>query len=128
MSKVITLSRTGDFKKTETKLRKFLKLDVESILDRYGQFGVEKLAAATPKRTGKTAASWDYRISHDAGNITLEWINTNMTKWDTPVVYFIVYGHGTRTGGYVPPNDFVTPIMEPLFEALASEIMKEVKS
>ena len=47
----------GDFKESFRFLKKLAKLDFESLLKRYGDEGVKALAEATPKRTGKTAAS-----------------------------------------------------------------------
>ena len=52
----------GDFKKTTSFLNRIRKLDFESTLIRYAEEGVQALSSATPKVTGKTAASWNYEI------------------------------------------------------------------
>ena len=50
----------GDFKRTEKFLKKSMGNDYISVLSEYGKKGVDALSEATPKRTGKTAASWSY--------------------------------------------------------------------
>ena len=59
---MIKVSTSGDF----ANISKFLnKLDPKYIfrrLDYYGQRGVEALASATPKDSGKTAESWSYKV------------------------------------------------------------------
>ena len=36
------------------------------------------------------------------------------------------YGHGTKNGGYVKGIDYINPAIKPIFEAMASELWKEV--
>lgn len=126
---IVTLSSSGDFKKTYTFLRKIQEKRIYDILDSYGQKGVQILSEATPVRTGKTAASWTYVKEVSDASISLEWHNTNMANdGSTPVVILIIKGHGTGTGGYVPPNDFVSPLMESLCQEAAEAVWKVVTS
>lgn len=133
--RVLELKSNGEMKKTETWLRKLLKLDLQSILDRYGKKGVDILAAATPVDTGKTAASWTYttRITRTStGGVTgatITWSNTNLTvgSQHIPIVILIECGHGTRNGGYVPPNPFIKKAITPLLNEMAEQLWKEVK-
>lgn len=62
MPKIVVLKQKGSWGKTQRFLRRCRGLDVRKALEAYGQEGVDALAAATPKDTGKTAASWDYKI------------------------------------------------------------------
>lgn len=126
---IITLSSSGDFKKTYAFLRKIREKRIYDILDSYGQKGVQILSEATPVRTGKTAASWTYVKEVSDTSISLEWHNTNMANDGvTPVVILIIKGHGTKTGGYVAPNDFVSPLMESLYKEVSEAVWKVVTS
>ena len=134
--RILQCHTSGDFKHTENWLTKLLKIDPESIIRKYGELGVQALADATPKRTGKTAASWkyDYSVVRDGkgeiGQITLTFSNTNFTegKQRIPLVILIECGHGTRNHGYVPPHPFVNEATRPIFESLAEDLWKEVTS
>ena len=86
---------------------------------------MDLLASATPKDTGNTAASWSYEIQEENGSISIYWKNTSMVG-NTPIVILIRYGHATRNGGYVAPNDFITPVLEKIFKEMADAIWKEV--
>lgn len=126
---IITRTYTGDFRKTYDFLKSIKEKRIYDILDQYGQKGVDLLADETPKRTGKTAASWTYKKEVSEQRIVLEWRNSNMADdGKTPVVILIIKGHGTGTGGYVPPNDFVSPVMESLFKEAADAVWKVVTS
>lgn len=124
---MIRVSSQGDFKKTLDFLNRSLKGDHFSELDRYGRMGVEALAKSTPIDTGLTSRSWNYRIVKAKNAITIEWYNSNMAG-DTPVAILIQYGHATGTGGYVVGRDFINPPMRPLFDQIAEEIWKKVKT
>lgn len=129
MGNLISLESSGDFKKTIAFLKAIQERRIYNILDSYGKKGVEILAANTPIRTGATAASWTYVKKVSDQEISLEWHNTNIANdGRTPVVILIIKGHGTRTGGYVPPNDFVTPLMENLFSEVSEAVWREVTS
>lgn len=128
MGNIVSLKSTGDFKKTVKFLEFIRNMRIDSILDEYGQKGVDALSKATPVRTGETASSWYYIKEISSGRISLEWRNSKMgNDGKTPVVILIMNGHGTRTGGYVPPNDFVTPLMEEIFNQAAEAVWKVVK-
>ena len=43
-----------------------------------------------------------------------------------PIVVLIYYGHAMPKGGYCPPNDFITPVMEPIFKKIADDAWKEL--
>lgn len=133
--RVLHLESNGELRVTENWLRKLLRIDLETVLGSYGQRGVELLAAATPKRTGLTAASWKYttKITRNStggvSSASIEFSNTNLStsKDKIPIIILIEYGHGTRNGGYVPPHPFITETIRPLFDELAEKLWKEVK-
>lgn len=126
----IKVTSSGDFSKTYkylNKLSSFKKQKLMSILNKYGQEGVKKLANATPIDTGETASRWRYEIEEKGDDVSLIFINDNVNE-GIPVVVLIQYGHGTGTGGYVPPNDFINPVIKPIFQKLADEAWKEVRA
>lgn len=124
----IIAKQRGDWKSLE----KFLGKNVQKSyrnrkLDEYGQMGLNALVPATPVRTGKTAASWYYEIDESSGNIVLRWNNRNVSNGNN-VAVMIDYGHGTKTGGYVPGRKFIKPAMEPVLKTIEDAVWKEVKS
>ena len=92
-----------------------------------GRFvGVEALAAATPRKTGKTAASWSYRVEKGKDSIAIIWSNSNIVD-GTPIAVILQYGHGTRNGGYVEGVDYINPAMRPIFDEIAKRAWEEVR-
>lgn len=115
----------GNFKNTNNFLQKLLKLDFESVLKKYAEEGVEALSSATPKRTGKTADSWDYEIVKENHRISIFWTNSNLNE-GVPVAVILEFGHGTGWGGYVQGRHYISPAIQPVFDKIASEAWKEV--
>ena len=127
----IQFTHKGDFNNFERFLARVahVKPVVRKILEKYGRRGVEALAAATPKDTGKTAESWTYKIVEDAqGNLKIEWHNTNVINDWCNVAILLQYGHATRNGGYVQGQDYINPAIESIFQNLADEAWKEVSN
>lgn len=91
------------------------------------QAGVMALAAATPKDTGLTSQSWSYKIVAVGDGLSIEYHNKNVNQ-GRHIAVLIRYGHGTRNGGYVPPNDFITPALKSVFEKIADNAWKAVTS
>lgn len=129
MGAIVTLKSSGDFSKTYGFLKAIKNKRIYDTLDSYGQKGVEILKANTPVRTGKTADSWFYKKEVTDESISLEWHNNNLgNDGKTPIVILIIKGHGTRTGGYVAPNDFINTSMVSLFEEATEAVWKVVTS
>ena len=122
---IISYRTRGDLSKTDTFLKRLMKQDLRSILNKYGQLGVDALSKATPVDTGKTAASWDYEVTIAPGSATLTWTNSN-TNQGVPIALLIQYGHGTPTGGYVPGQEYIKPAIRPIMDELTKELWKEV--
>lgn len=125
MSRVIEMRQSGDFKKSLTFLTHLRTRNIRPILEKYGQKGVEALAEATPKATGKTAASWSYEIKMEKTGAVLSWKNANIVD-GVPIAVILQYGHSTRNGGYVQGVDYINPAMKPVFDAIRDELWKEV--
>lgn len=126
MSKIISFEVHGDFKKLTTWLQRLKQAFGRGILDKYGRKGVDLLAIATPKRTGRTALSWYYEIEDTDGVATLKFCNSNLGDGWCPIAIILQYGHGTGTGGWVEGIDYINPAIQPLFEDLAREAWDEV--
>lgn len=127
MSKVIIFRQKGDWKKSRKFLKRCSDLDLDDVLNLYGQEGVDALAKATPKDTGKTAASWSYEVTKGRESIVITWKNSNIVD-GVPIAVILQYGHGTRNGGYVEGVDYINPAMRPVFERIAARAWGEVKT
>lgn len=126
MPKVVMFRQKGDFRRTSDFLKRANRLNLDVILNQYGQEGVEALRAATPKDTGTTANSWRYVVHKGTGSITITWSNSNIVD-GVPIAVILQYGHGTRNGGYVQGTDYINPAMKPIFDKIAQRAWEEVK-
>ncbi len=94
----------------------------------YAQEGVDALETATPRETGAAAGSWYYEITESAGGYTISWLNSDRDSQGTQIVILIQYGHGTGSGGYVQPHDFINPATKQVFDNLSDAVWKAVVS
>lgn len=115
----------GNFNRTLKFLNRIENLDFNSILQKYAQMGVSALAAATPKDDGSTAASWGYEIVNEGSRVVIYWTNTDQNK-GVYIAVILQFGHGTGTGGYVAPTDYINPAMRPIFDQIAEAAWREV--
>ncbi len=122
---LIRITTKGDFNNTFRFLNKMSKFQINKILEKYGQMGVEALRSATPIDSGKTAESWGYEISVGKEGATIHWTNTNHNK-GVYIAVILQYGHGTGTGGYVQGIDYINPAIRPVFDKIAEEAWMEV--
>lgn len=107
---------------------KKLSMAMKQIVDlhKYGAEGVAALSASTPKDTGETAGSWNYRIKHSKNGLTIEWYNTNIVGHGVPVALLLQYGHATKNGCWIEGTDFINPATQPIFDRMAKEVWAEV--
>jgi hypothetical protein len=124
----VQLTSSGSTKNTE----RFLKMagktsTIRARIESVAQSGVMALAAATPKDTSRTANSWSYKIIEAGDGLSIEFHNSNENLGKN-IAVLIRYGHGTRNGGYVPANDFLTPALKPIFDKIADNAWKAVTS
>lgn len=123
--KGITFTHRGDYSKTEKFLNCLLRREYLNVLERYGKEGVRALAAATPKDSGATAASWNYEIIHNGKDTAITFTNSNIQN-GVNIALILQYGHGTGNGGYVAGRDYINPAIRPVFDKLADDVWKEV--
>ena len=124
---MITFRQKGDFSKASRYLERLKEAAKLGVLDKYGREGVAALASATPKETGKTAASWTYEIERQNGSVAIVFENTNINK-GVPIAIILQTGHGTGTGGWVQGRDYINPAIQPIFDKIAEAAWKEVTS
>ena len=122
---MISFNSKGDFKKTQSFLEKAKRLEIQSVLDRYGSVGVSALSSATPVESGATAIAWYYEVSIKRGAYTNTFFNSNVNK-GVPIAIILQYGHGTRNGGWVNGRDYINPSIQPIFDEIVEEAWKEV--
>ena len=123
----IAVTHSGNFKKTEHFLKHAKIANVRHILNRYGAEGVRALQSATPIDTGKTAESWDYKVSYSksTGIYEVGWFNTNENE-GVSIALLLQYGHGTGTGVWVEGYDYINPALKSIFDNMAEEVWREV--
>lgn len=128
MARMIRMHTRGDFSAVKKLLNAAMKpRNIQKILDKYGQMGVEALEDYTPRDTGFTALSWTYRTTITDSGYSVEWLNDSMTTdGRTPLVILLTYGHGNGHGGYVEGRDFINPALRPIFDQLSEELYREV--
>lgn len=123
---MIKVTHKGNFNKTKSLLKNIRERKYLQALDRIGNIGIDALSKATPKDTGKTAASWSYYIEERKGSVAVVWTNSNIVNEWANVAILIQYGHATKNGGYVQGRDYINPAMQPLFDALAKDAWEAV--
>lgn len=124
---MITISSSGDFRRTIKSLKRMSEADIFASLESYGEKGVSALAAATPQDSGKAAASWSYYVKRSKTSWSIVWTNSNIEN-GYPVVIGLQYGHGTGTGGWVQGQDFINPAIRPIFDQISQDVWKAVTS
>ena len=117
----VTFHHKGNFSKTEKYFESLLHKDYLSILNKYGQMGVEALIAATPVDTGLAAQSWGYRIEHESGVVKLIWTNDDI-EGGLNVVILVDRGHATKSGSWVPGQHFIDEAISPIIAQIAREV------
>lgn len=122
----MSLSWQGDYRATKRWMDKMETGSVADVLRSCGEKGIEALSAATPVRTGKTAASWGFEAKTSSKGVTLTWTNSNVVN-GVPIAIILQYGHGTGTGGYVHGRDYINPAMRPVFDEIESRISRMLR-
>lgn len=117
----ISFSSEGDFRSIKLFFKRLMARGYPDILKKYGEIGVARLRATTPKRTGKTSDSWYYEISRTSEGYELSWNNSNVSN-GVRIAILIQYGHGTRGATWVEGRDYINPALRPVFDQLSQEL------
>lgn len=124
---LISIIQKGSFKNSKKFFSDMLQKRYARVLERYGQLGVDLLAANTPVDSGLTASSWKYEVIDDDQGVKVVWYNSNVQKGWANVALLLQYGHATGTGGYVTGVDYINPALQPVFDKMAEAAWREVK-
>lgn len=122
---MIKFRHKGDFSKLTRYFERLRNAARLGILDKYGREGVAALASATPLDSGETANSWYYEIEHNAGSVSIIFLNSHVNQ-GVPIAVILQYGHATGTGGWVQGRDYINPAIQPIFDKIADAAWREV--
>jgi len=122
---MISFKHTGDFKMTRDFLGRSRADRIRKTLEKYGAIGVKALYEATPKDTGKTAASWSYDVAVTDKQCAIRWNNSNFVD-GVPIALVIQYGHALPNGRFIEGRDYINPTMKPIFDEILEKVWKEV--
>ena len=123
----MNITESGDFKDLESYLKRVIKKSSS-------KQGATELAIAivnrlkqdTPKESGLTAASWDYKLSNTSKGIAIEIINKNNNNDSVNIAKIIHFGHGTGTGGYVPPKPYIVSAIDAAYNKKIKSILTDL--
>lgn len=125
MKQVVTFGYDKRFNdRIKNRLEK-MKVDKKFIkLNEFGQEGVDRLQAATPVRTGKTANSWYYEIKEENGKTSLIWYNTNINK-GVNVAVIIDTGHAALDGSWTLGYNYIDAAIRPVVSKIRKYFREE---
>ena len=121
----IRFTHKGNLSKTYNFCEQLQKRMYLTLLEKYGEMGVEALSAATPVDTGKTAESWSYEIEQTDDAAYIYFNNSNVNN-GVSIAIILQYGHGTRNGGYVQGRDYINPAIQPIFDNIVKSAWEVV--
>lgn len=123
---MVGIKLKGKFSKASKRLLSLKNSARVEELEKYAQMGVDALSAATPIKTGKTAASWGYKIVFTEKAVKIVWINSNVQN-GVNVAIILQYDHVTPSGGFVKGRNYINPAIKPVMDEIAANAWKEVK-
>lgn len=121
----MNISSEGSFNNLESFLKRTVKNSSKQEFVELAEAIVSRLRQDTPKRAGKTASAWSYNISNSSNGFVIEIVNTN-NNGSVNVARIIHFGHGTGTGGYVPPQPFITTAIDSVYKSKIDSILTKM--
>lgn len=122
----ITFESKGDFNKTRAWLSKVVNHAPVDTLRQIAREGEQTLSANTPRDTGETASGWMSEITSKGSNSEIAWMNKAHPEARVNIAKIIDQGHGTGTGGYVPPRPYIQRSMESVWKTASDRLAKEL--
>lgn len=113
----------GDFNATLKWLKDVSSRKPSMVLNEIASEGTRSLSSNTPKATGETAAGWKAEVSDNE----IVWTNTAHPEAGVSIAKLIELGHGTGTGGYVPPHPYIKGAMKPVWAHVDKKIEELIK-
>lgn len=111
----LTLDRTIE------RLRRMRYRSMVDLLTKYGELGLAALREKTPKKTGKTAASWSFDVHVGKDTTSLSFKNSNIQN-GVCIAMVIEYGHATYRGGWVEGRPYIEEALIPIFDEMLHEL------
>lgn len=120
------ITESGDFKDLDSYLKRVIKKssDKQQAVELATSI-VDRLRQDTPKRSGLTAASWDFKISSSSKGTVIEILNNN-NNGPVNIAKIIHFGHGTGTGGYVPPQPYIVSSIDAVYNKKINSILTDL--
>ena len=120
------ITESGDFKDLDSYLKRVIKKssDKQQAVELATSI-VDRLRQDTPKRSGLTSASWDFKISSSSKGIVIEILNNN-NNGSINIAKIIHFGHGTGTGGYVPPQPYIVSSIDAVYNKKINSILTDL--
>lgn len=122
----VTFESKGDFDKTRAWLSRVANRTPIQPLRQIAREGEQALASNTPRDTGATASGWTSEITSSGSVSEVSWMNQAHPGASVNVAKIIDQGHGTGTGGYVPPRPYIKKSMESVWKSAGDRIAKEL--
>lgn len=123
----ISFSSKGGFDNTERWLNDIARNDMTSSLNHISNQGVQRLSAGTPVDTGETANGWKGDVTTKGDISEVVWTNTAHPGARVNIAKLIELGHGTGTGGYVPPRPYIKNSMKPVWSSVDDFVKELIK-
>lgn len=122
---MIKTETSGDFNDIERFLKAVSNSSSLKTIDKMGADIVQILRDLTPKDSSKTANSWRYEVTETSAGVNLEILNSNLNG-NVSVARLIHFGHGTGTGGYVPPRPFIDTAIDSVYRKSINSVFNEI--
>jgi len=122
----ITFESRGDFENTTKWLKSITGKSPLPVANSIAKQGEQRLAARTPRSTGETALGWRSKVTTNRNVTEITWYNVAHPGTTANVAKMIELGHGTGTGGYVPPNPYIKEAMKPIWKTASDKVSKEL--
>lgn len=122
----ITIESKGEFNKVKGWLAGVVNRSPVNALRQVAAEGERELARNTPKDTGETASGWTSEITTTRGSAEVSWYNTAHPHTSVNIAKVIDLGHGTGTGGYVPPRPYIVDSMTNVWKKFDDTVSKEL--
>jgi hypothetical protein len=101
--------------------------NIQHLAKDVADYGKDRLIIETPEDTGETASGWQHDIVVKQNSIEIDWRNVAHPESEVNVAKLVELGHGTGTGGYVPPRPYIKQAMSPVWKRLDNKIQEMMK-
>ncbi len=123
---MIEIKQKGNFKNLKNYIGKITVASTFTVAETVTKNCIEKLKEVTPKKTGLTAASWDYTIQKNKSGITTITILNKNIQNGINVALLLEYGHGTANGYWIEGKHYIEPIVREAYDKILKDTIQEV--